>query len=62
MLIYSEGDISSPVRYSYLPVLPDGNADTFAISLLISYCNFPSPVLSLIVTISFYILSKRLFP
>ena len=42
-------------------ILPDDNADIFAASLLISYCNFPSLILSSIVMISFYILSERLF-
>ena len=33
-------NISSPVRYSYLSILPDDNADIFAASLLLSYCTF----------------------
>ena len=53
--------MSSPVRYSYLSVTPNDHADIFAASLLISYCNFSSFVLSSIVMISFYILSKILF-
>ena len=42
-------------------MFPDDNADIFAASLLISYCNFSSVISSSIVMISFYILSKRLF-
>ena len=52
--------MSLPLRYSYLSVLPDGNADIFTASLLISYYSFSSLILS-IVMISFYILSKRFF-
>ena len=37
----------------------DDNADIFAASLLISYCNFSSLILSSIFMISFYTLSKR---
>ena len=48
ILLWSDGNISSPVRYSYLSILPDDNADIFAASLLILYY-------------SFYILSKRFF-
>ena len=43
------------------PIFPDDNADIFAASLLMSYCSFPSLVLSSVVMISFYILSKRFF-
>ena len=60
ILLWSEGSISSPVRYSYLQVLPNYNADTFVASLLISYCSFSSPILSSVAMISFYILSKRI--
>ena len=56
-----EGSIFSPVRYSYLSIFPDNNADIFAASLLISYCNFLSLILSPVVRISFYIPSKRFF-
>ena len=59
--IWLEGNISSPVEYSYLPILPDENAYIFAASLLILYCSFSSLILSSIALISFYILSKRLF-
>ena len=38
--LWSGGSISSPVRYSYLSIFLDDNADIFAASQLISYCNF----------------------
>ena len=50
-----------PVKYSYLSIFPDYNADTFAASQLISYCNFSALILPSVVIISFYILSKRFF-
>ena len=34
-LLWSEGSISSPVRYSYSSILPDDSGDIFAVSLLI---------------------------
>ena len=53
--------ISSPVRYSNLSFFfSDDNSYIFGASLLISYCNFSSLILS-IAMISFYILSKRFF-
>ena len=56
------GNISSPVIPLYLFIFPDDNADIFAASLLISSCNFlPLILSSIIVMISFYILSKRFF-
>ena len=58
-LFWSEGSISLSVRYSYLSILPYDKVDTFAASLLISYSNFSSPILSSVVMISFYILSER---
>ena len=48
-----ENNISSPVRYSYLSILADDNADIFATSLLILYCSFLFLILSSIVLISF---------
>ena len=39
-LLWSGGSIYAPIRYSYFPTLPEDNADTFAVSLLISYCSF----------------------
>ena len=62
ILLWSDGSTSSPVRYSYLLILLDDNADIFAASLLISYYSFSSLILSSIVMIRFYILSKRFFP
>ena len=62
--LWLEGNISSPVRYShfsYLSIFPDDNGDVFAVSLLISYCSFPSLILSSISITSFYIISKRFF-
>ena len=56
-----EGNISSPVRYSYLSISPDDSADIFAACLSILYCYFSSLILSSIVMISFYIPSKRFF-
>ena len=61
ILLWSDGNIYSPVRYSYLLNLPDDNADIFAASLLISYCSFSSLILSSMVMIRFYILSKGCF-
>ena len=40
ILLWSDGNISSPVRYSYLSVLSDDNGDIFAASLLISLVVF----------------------
>ena len=60
-LLWFRGSIFSPVRYSYLSILPYDNTDIFAASLLIFYFNFLSLILSSVVIISFYILSKRLF-
>ena len=60
-LLWSEGSISSPVRYSYLSSFPSNNDDIFAASLLLPYYDVSSLILSSIVMISFYILSKRFF-
>ena len=49
------------MKYSYLSILPENNADVFAASLLMPYVSFSSSCLSLIVMINFYILPKRLF-
>ena len=54
-----DGNISSPLRYSYLLILPDYNADIFAASLLILYFRFSSLILPSLVMISFYIISKK---
>ena len=40
--LWLEGNVSSPVRYSYLSILSDNNADIFAASLSISYCSCSS--------------------
>ena len=56
--LLTEGNISSLIRYSYLSILPDDNADFFYDSLLISYCSFSSLFSSSIVMVSFYIFSK----
>ena len=44
---------SSPVRCSYLSIFPDNIPHIFADSLSISYCRFPSPVLSSIILNTF---------
>ena len=55
--LWLESNISSPARYS---IFPEDNAHIFAASPLILYCNFLSLILSsIIVMISFYILSKN---
>ena len=59
--LWLEGNIFSPVRYSYFSIFLDDNAVIFAASLLISYYNFSSLILWSIVMISFYILSERFF-
>ena len=58
--LWIESKIYSPIRYSYLSIFPDDNADIFAASPLILYRIFPL-ILLLIVMISFYIISKRFF-
>ena len=62
ILIWSDWNISLPVRNSYLPVLPVDNGYIFAASVLISYCSFSSLILSSIVMINFNVLTKRFFP
>ena len=61
IILLSDGNISSPVRYSCLSILPDDNVDIFVVSLLILYCSFSSLILSSSVMDSFHILSKRFF-
>ena len=58
ILLFSDRNISSPVRYSFLSTLPDNNTDISAASLLISHCSFSSLILSSIVIISLKIASK----
>ena len=60
VLLQMKLNISSLGRYSYLSVLPDDNANIFAISPLRSCFNFSCLNLSSIVMISFYIHSKKL--
>ena len=60
-LLWSEGSISLPVKYSYLPTFPDDNGDIFAASWLISYYSFLLLIISSIAMINFYIVSKRFF-
>ena len=60
ILLWSDGNISSLVIYSYLSILPGNNADIFTASLLTSYYSFRSLTLSTIAIINFYIVSKRL--
>ena len=51
--------LSLSILKSFLISSLDDKADIFAASLVISYCNFSSQILSSIVMISFYIVSKR---
>ena len=60
-LLWSDGNISSPAKNSYLSIFSDGKADISAASLLISYCSFSSLILSSVVLINFYIVSERFF-
>ena len=60
IVLWSDGNISSPVRYSYLSILPDNSA-IVAAYLLISNCSVSSLVLSSTVMINFYIISLRFF-
>ena len=54
ILLLSEGNISSPVRYSYLSILSNGNAESFATSLLmLYYVNIIYINIMLILSISF---------
>ena len=61
ILLWSEGNISLPVRNSYLSSLPNDNINIFAASLLILYCSISWLIVSSTAVISFYIPSKRLF-
>ena len=49
-----DGNISLPVRYSYLPILPDDKADILAAFLLISYCSFSSLTWSSMILLYIY--------
>ena len=59
ILLSSDGNISSLARNSYLSILLDDYADIFPASLLISHCSLSSLILSSVVIIRFYIVSKR---
>ena len=61
ILLWSDVNMSSSLGYSYLSTLPDDNADIFVASLSLSQWSFSFLILSLIVVINFYILSKRFF-
>ena len=61
ILLWSDGNISSPVIYSYLSILPENNADIFAAALLISYYSFSFLVLSSTGMINFYVVLKDSF-
>ena len=52
ILLWSDGNISSPVKYSYLSTFPD---------VVSRNCSFSTLILSSIVIINFYIVSKRFF-
>ena len=57
ILVWSDVNIPWPVRYSYLQVLPDNNADILAASLIASYFSVSSLILSSIVLISYLIIN-----
>ena len=61
MRLWSDGNISLLVRYTYLSFLIADNTDTFAAYLLLSYCNFSSLTLSLIIMIVFSFFPKYYF-
>ena len=56
-----QGNISSPVRYSYLLILPDDKVKIFAASMLISYYRFSSLIWSSIYMIILHTYFKRCF-
>ena len=70
ILLWLDGNIASPVRYSYLLISPDDNADILATPWLILYYTFSPLILSSIFIFRFFIffifffhfLSKGLFP
>ena len=61
ILRYFRGNISSPIRYSYLSILAYYNADTVATSLLMPCSDFVSLILSSRVMITLYASSNRFF-
>ena len=60
ILLWSEVNISSPVRYPYISSLPDDNVNIFGAFLLISYCSFSFLISSSITMASFYDLPQTL--
>ena len=54
-----DGNISSPIRYSYLSILHDDKIDILAASLLTSNCSYSSLIWFSIVMIFLYIYFKR---
>ena len=61
ILCYFRGNISSPIRHSYLSILPYYNADIVATSLLKSCSDFVSLILSPLLMITLYTSSNRFF-
>ena len=57
ILLWLEGNIYTAVKYS---ILHGDNADIFTVSVLMSYCRFSILIVSSVVMITFYILSKKL--
>ena len=55
------GNISSPVRYSCLSILPEDNADIFTATLSMSYCNFSALILTSIIVTIYCTSSNRFF-
>ena len=60
-LLWSDSNASLPLRYSYLSIFPDQNADTFAAFLLMAYCSFSSLILPSVAMVSFHIFLKGSF-
>ena len=63
IVIWSDGNISSPVRYFiiFYSILADDSTDIFVGSVLLLYYTFSSLILSSMVMINFYIHSKIFF-
>ena len=59
--VWLEGNVSLPVRYSYLSILPYNHPDIFGSFLLISNCSCSSLMLFWVVMVKFYIFSKNVF-
>ena len=58
-VFWSEGNICYLVRYSYLWIFPENNADIFAAAPLRSHSNISTLIVSSIAMISFYTLSEK---